>query len=975
MPRGVDNPRVTKFRGIRSCLPVARFAALGLCFAALAFEAGAATDCATAPKYPLPLPSRLDQKAYQSYDQTLLAFLDCGNYLNLGWARDKHVRDTGPYIAGKYYGTHPAVRIFYSPGVIEWMKKGRKGAIPDGAMIIKEQYKPPSARYEGMSDKELEKAFAAGKDWTVMIKDSRGAKDGWYWAEVYDGMSPDATTTFGPPFNYPNGGFGHYCLNCHSSAAQQHTFAALNNVAGFPGDPLAFRVDNSWRTAPSVDVALEAIEEGHPQKAHEAMQKLEHRLLAAPTGNALFTATFPPPPPGPVKPMVGETFDRVVAAHSGPGMFLSSDQCMGCHDAVGGYAPIMFIPTGDKGGGVNVSPFGEWRWSPMGLAGRDPIFYAQFESELAYIDRIPDAKTREALRNTAVNTCFRCHGVMGKRQWDIDHKCDPTNPVNPCDPSKPGRPQFEPGFVDIADSANPHFKYGALARDGVSCMACHHAQSTRQPPGHHENSLKYFLDRAITGLFQTGARDRLAGPFKDDEISPEPMKNAIGVKPHHDDYVKSPRLCGSCHAINLPVIDKPPVQPVGPRTHFSLEQATYLEWLNSSFQTEIKPVVACGPLKDNPACGRTCQDCHMPRDYRGESAGKPVVVDPIRSKFAVIEDQDYPQADHRLGLEKIRVRYREKDFVRHELVGANVFLLEMFRQANELLGVRLSDFMTVTDTGLPTTIANTVRQVRSDSARIEAVVASASSERIVADVVVTNLTGHRFPSGVGFRRAFIEFLVIDTGAGANRVVWSSGRTNAVGVILGPDGKPLPSEFFEEYVDTEGRRRQRFQQHHETITSGEQVQIYEELTQDAEGRFTTSFLRRDYEGVKDNRLLPRGWTHRGPDPKNFGGEFLEATFPKGLAAQDRRYLDGSGTDSVRYDVALPPGLDPKNLRVQATLYYQSIPPYFLAMRFREADGPATRRLYHLAATLKVADTPIADWKLEVARTAPLAVVAP
>ena len=26
---------------------------------------------------------------------------------------------------------------------------------------------------------------------------------------------------------------------------------------------------------------------------------------------------------------------------------------------------------------VNVSPYGEWRWSPMGLAGRDPIFFAQ----------------------------------------------------------------------------------------------------------------------------------------------------------------------------------------------------------------------------------------------------------------------------------------------------------------------------------------------------------------------------------------------------------------------------------------------------------------------------------------------------------------------------------------------------------------------------------------------------------------------
>ena len=35
---------------------------------------------------------------------------------------------------------------------------------------------------------------------------------------------------------------------------------------------------------------------------------------------------------------------------------------------------------------------GEWRWSPMGLAGRDPVFYAQLECELAYINALPEKK-------------------------------------------------------------------------------------------------------------------------------------------------------------------------------------------------------------------------------------------------------------------------------------------------------------------------------------------------------------------------------------------------------------------------------------------------------------------------------------------------------------------------------------------------------------------------------------------------------
>ena len=48
------------------------------------------------------------------------------------------------------------------------------------------------------------------------------------------------------------------------------------------------------------------------------------------------------------------------------------------------------------GKGINVSEYTEWRWSPMGLAGRDPIFYAQLDSELSYLDTIPDEASASA---------------------------------------------------------------------------------------------------------------------------------------------------------------------------------------------------------------------------------------------------------------------------------------------------------------------------------------------------------------------------------------------------------------------------------------------------------------------------------------------------------------------------------------------------------------------------------------------------
>jgi hypothetical protein len=237
----------------------------------------------------------------------------------------------------------------------------------------------------------------------------------------------------------------------------------------------------------------------------------------------------------------------------------------------------------------------------------------------------------------------------------------------------------------------------------------------------------------------------------------------------------------------------------------------------------------------------------------------------------------------------------------------------------------------------------------------------------VADVKVTNLAGHRLPSGVGFRRAFIEFVVQDNSTATPRVVWASGRTNSVGVIIDGEGKALPSEFFEEYVDKNGKKRQHFQPHYQQIDTQNQVQIYEELVRDADKLITTSFLRRDSE-LKDNRLLPTGWTKTGPDPKNFTGVYLEATFPKGEAAKDPDYVNGSGTDSLRYNVTLPAGLDAKNLSVRATLYYQSIPPYFLAMRFAQAPtAPATQRLFYLTSNLDLTKSPAKDWKIRLAST--------
>ncbi|MEW6281655.1 MAG: cytochrome P460 family protein, partial [Candidatus Eremiobacterota bacterium] len=173
---------------------------------------------ATVPGLPFPLPSTLSREEFQPQ---LYAFLSSLAYRDrAGWRRDKGVRDTGPFLNGTYFGTHPAVRTYYSPEVYTWLKGGRQGELPDGAMIVKEMYPPPAARYAGLNpDTQLPMPT-----WTCMIKDSAGAQDGWYWS--YFDSNPNGSTPpvpqpvddDDPPFSYPNSGFGSYCVQCHASA-------------------------------------------------------------------------------------------------------------------------------------------------------------------------------------------------------------------------------------------------------------------------------------------------------------------------------------------------------------------------------------------------------------------------------------------------------------------------------------------------------------------------------------------------------------------------------------------------------------------------------------------------------------------------------------------------------------------------------------------------------------------------------------
>lgn len=872
-------------------------------------------------------------------EKQLLGYLSALQYRSLGWCKDKWVRDTGPLIQGTASIVHPAVHIYYSPEVSNWLLRGRKGDIPDGAVIIKEQFSPiPAARYRDIPVDRL----GCSNDWTIMIKDSKSSYDGWFWAEVWNGSTPANSMNFNNPFQYPNAGYGLVCLRCHSSTESEHTFASLSNMEGAPGWPLQYRVDDSWRSQisplPSKSCGFGAhsfidyIQSLHtplgerPRLAHEeaiapALFPTHEKNAAIDTDlQALHLRPLLRALPPSIQKLPPEPYDTVVAAAhvpaDSPG-FVTSSQCTGCHSGLtgAGLGPTMVL-TSAKSPTINVSPYGEWRWSPMGLAGRDPVFYSQLDSELAPLKEHPE-------QQRIVDICATCHNAMGKRTFSAEHP----------------KEDYRIAFVYDTDPHSEGFKYGGLARDGISCEVCHRMKAPANP------SLPYFLTHQINGVFNVTPHGELHGPFKDNEITTYPMQTGIDVKPGYDPYIKSSQMCGTCHTIQLPVVDSPEPDKT------SVEQATYVEWLNSDFRDEYGSV---------GATPKTCQDCHMPGGYVNARTGMNVAQ--IKDKFATVQDLTYPESDHLATPADLNVRYRESGFVRHELLGMNGFLLQMFLKPvnqqgnNEILGTRLSDYMTGLTTDLQAASDNIVQQAQSITATVGISKWQVEGSKLIVEVTVTNNTGHRFPSGVGFRRAFLDF---EASANGKRI-FNSGATNSMGQIVDSAGNVLPTEGFKD-----GEYQPHFDQAN-PIRSSDQVQIYEELTQDAQHQFTTSFTRRDYD-IKDNRLLPRGWRLHGPADLQIPEPFLHATLPVGGALKDPVYLAGKGQSIVRYEIPLPTGVNASDVHATVSLYAQTMPPYFLADRYK-TNGPATARLKFLVNSLgTLSSTDYQNWKLLVATT--------
>lgn len=969
-------------------------------------------------KMPLPSDFPYDKSAYEL---KFGRFLQGKCYQALGWPHDKELRITGPTVASlgtattdphlaawttTTWGMHNTVLIYYSPDVYRWMCEtdaaGKRHflnqcrancpacdldtkhdirPIADGSMILKEMYGNTTDAI--LLDRDPSKATMLSL--ATMVKDSRASKDGWFWGSwVPPSVLPEEAQLDWPPpvnFPYPWMGFGYYCVNCHTSANNtEFTFSELNNIHGETNSfatfyyqdqpPILEPTKTRLAKLQAISAHEEKVETYPRDKVNRVSQPRNSYLpefLATFNGDKIVKPTWDQA--GRTLAMPPEPYDHAEASPAGPALFLTSDQCVGCHAS--GATGAHFDMTLQKAHApayqqlINLAPYGEWRGSPMGLAGRDPIFLAQLETEQT---------THDGLGDVIPDLCLHCHGVMGQRSFCLSQFPDPKRGNEVCNNTgllgldENSRPIVKrelftremmkaiPFTKDPAEQRASH--YGGLGRDGISCTVCHHIEVEEKTP----------IGNTFTGDFRVNEAEKIHGPFTKPQIVP--MEHSLGATPSEYAGIRNSKLCGSCHGVVLPVFDgnTPYHEPGEKKPDVGIEQATFPEWVFSDF-------------RDGGPTPKSCQDCHMQTTYPG-LPGK------LSFKIAQIQEaSNMPQVENRRPMSEIDLTPRD-DFARHTLVGLNVFFNKFAQQFPDILGIRIQDPMLV-GRGIPplqTTFDSMIQQADEASATVAVNSASIRDGHLVADVKVENLAGHKFPSGVGFRRLFIEFTVTDAN---DKVIWASGRTSPTGVIIDEHGKPIRGEFF--WKDncvpmTVAEQRDHFQPHYRTITRQDQTQIYQELVRDPDDKFTTSFLALAHE-VKDNRLLPKGWlpsvalaerTGLG-SPKLSAKKLVEQITPKlpgidGKPVNDPYYVPqsegglGGGGDALTYSIPIADLGGAQPAHVQATLYYQAIPPFYLQDRFCTTPTLSdTSRLYFLAGHTDLSKTRAEGWKLQVVST--------
>ena len=351
------------------------------------------------------------------------------------------------------------------------------------------------------------------------------------------------------------------------------------------------------------------------------------------------------------------------------GLFAGSGACVQCH----GFDTAQIASIDLMGNDINLVD--DWRASMMANSAKDPFWRAKVSHEtLLHPQHKAEIETK----------CTACHAPLG--------------------------------HFAAFHNGQTHYSMEELERDsfgldGVSCLACHQ-QSTFNLGNEHSGQLHFDTAKVAYGPFPS--------PLE------SPMLMATDYKPVFSEHISDAGICAACHTLITQTFD------LGGNLieNYFVEQATYHEWLNSSYNTN----------------NISCQSCHLPVLSKGN--------------FILIAGHDTEPRNR---------------FYLHELAGANTFMLDLMKNNKETLGISASDEQ------FDESIQATINILQNKTLNIKLTAIERTLDTAFFEVRLTNKAGHKFPSGYPSRRAFITFILENT---AGDTLFMSGKMNENFEIIG-----------------------------------------------------------------------------------------------------------------------------------------------------------------------------------------------
>ncbi len=234
-------------------------------------------------------------------------------------------------------------------------------------------------------------------------------------------------------------------------------------------------------------------------------------------------------------------------------------------------------------------------------------------------------------------------------------------------------------------------------------------------------------------------------------------------------------------------------------------------------------------------------------------------------------------------------------FSKHQFVGANTVMLDILQNNSTELGLSVSDFSKTIDL---------TREMLKSAASLGIEELKHESQQLSFNIRVQNNSGHKFPTGFPSRRAWLHIEVRDS---SDELAFESGAINDEGQITGVN------------ADTDSSS---YEQHHNVITTSDQVQVYENIMANTDNQVNYTLLN-SASYIKDNRLMPKGM-----DKTNIPSDISV----QGQARDDDNFI--AGEDVITYQLDnIPAG----SYTVKATLNYQSISYRFATDLFKDKSA--------------------------------------